>query len=80
MADETMQASLTPQQQLRLDILSLVQNDTAAAQEAISEIGDDQLKYELFKRQYTLAQSEPTAVSRTTKAIQGMKEALALFQ
>lgn len=72
--------SLTSQQQIRLDILALVQNDTAAAAEAIQEIGDDPLKLELFKRQYALAQGEPTAVSRTTKAIQGMKEALALFQ
>ncbi|MCK1966861.1 DUF2560 family protein [Franconibacter sp. IITDAS19] len=80
MADENLQSSLTPQQKLRLDILTLVQYDTAAAQEAISEIGDDPLKVELFKRQYALSQSEPTAVSRTTKALQGMKEALSLFQ
>lgn len=79
MSDLNLQTSLTDQQKLRLELLSLVQNDTAAAQDAIAEIGDDQLKFELFKRQYTLAQSEPTAVSRTTKAIQGMKEALALF-
>lgn len=80
MSDLNLQTSLTDQQKLRLELLSLVQNDTAAAQDAIAEIGDDQLKFELFKRQYTLAQSEPTAVSRTTKAIQGMKEALALFK
>lgn len=79
MSDLNLQTSLTDQQKLRLELLSLVQNDTAAAQDAIAEIGDDQLKFELFKRQYTLAQSEPTPVSRTTKAIQGMKEALALF-
>lgn len=80
MADLNPQSSLTEKQWLRLEVLSLVQNDTAAAQDAINEIGDDQLKFELFKRQYTLAQSEPTAVSRTTKAIRGMKEALELFQ
>lgn len=80
MSDLNLQTSLTDQQKLRLELLSLVQNDTAAAQDAIAEIGDDQLKFELFKRQYALAQSEPTAVSRTTKAIQGMKEALALFK
>lgn len=80
MSDLNLQTSLTDQQKLRLELLSLVQNDTAAAQDAIAEIGDDPLKFELFKRQYTLAQSEPTAVSRTTKAIQGMKEALALFK
>ncbi|HCJ9394978.1 TPA: DUF2560 family protein [Escherichia coli] len=80
MSDLNPQTSLTNQQQLRLEILQLVQSDTAAAQTAIEFIADDALKLELFKRQYTLAQSEPTAVSRTTKAIQGMKEALALFK
>lgn len=72
--------SLTPQQQIRLDILALVQNDTAAAADAIKEIGDDPLNLELFRRQYTLAQAETTPVARTTKAIRGMKEALSLFQ
>lgn len=71
---------ITSQQQIRLDILALVQNDTAAAQQAITYISDDPLKLELFKRQYTLSQAEPTAVSRTTKAIQGVKDALPLFQ
>ncbi|WP_312412281.1 DUF2560 family protein [Pseudescherichia sp.] len=80
MSDVTAQTDLTSQQQLRLEILSLVQYDTAAAKKAIDDIADDPLKLELFKRQYTLAQSEPTAVSRTTKALQGMKEALPLFE
>lgn len=80
MADESTSTELTQKQQLRLDILHLVQDDTAAAQDAINFIADDPLKLELFKRQYTLAQAEPTAVSRTTKAIQGVKDALPLFQ
>lgn len=80
MSDLNLQTSLTDQQKLRLELLELVQYDTAAAQDAIAEIKDDQLKFELFKRQYALAQGEPTAVSRTTKAIRGMKEALELFQ
>ncbi|POU03618.1 hypothetical protein C3369_07310 [Escherichia sp. ESNIH1] len=71
---------ISASQRLRLDVLALVQYDTAAAKQAIAEIADDPLKLELFKRQYTLAQSEPTAVSRTTKALQGMKEALPLFE
>lgn len=77
---ETTHADITQQQQLRLEVLHLVQNDNAAAQDAINFIADDALKLELFKRQYTLAQTEPTAVSRTTKAIQGVKDALPLFK
>lgn len=80
MSDLNLQTSLTSQQQLRLEILQLVQSDTAAAQTAIEFIADDALKLELFKRQYTLAQTEPTPTSRTTKAIQGVKDALPLFQ
>lgn len=80
MAETSNATELTSQQQTRLTILDMLQNDTAAAQQAINFIGDDQLKLELFKRQYTLAQAEPTAVSRTTKAIQGVKDALPLFQ
>ncbi|AVE48218.1 DUF2560 family protein [Serratia marcescens] len=75
-------AELTDQQKLRLSILSLVQNDTAAAQEAIDYIADDSLKLELelFNRQYALAQAEQTPLTRTIKAIQGVKDALPLFQ
>lgn len=73
-------AELTDQQKLRLNILSLVQNDTAAAQEAIDYIADDSLKLELFNRQYALAQAEQTPLTRTIKAIKGVKDALPLFQ
>ena len=84
MTDETASGSasastLTSQQQTRLTILDMLQYDTAAAQEAIDGIGDDPLKLELFKRQYTLAQSETTALARTIKALKGMKDALSLF-
>lgn len=57
-----------------------MQNDTAAAQEAIDYIADDSLKLELFNRQYALAQAEQTPLTRTIKAIQGVKDALPLFQ
>lgn len=80
MADETTSTELTSQQQIRLEVLQLVQNDTAAAKEAIEFVGDNPLNLELFKRNYTLAQAESTPVARTIKAIQGAKDALPLFQ
>ncbi|WP_261371911.1 DUF2560 family protein [Yersinia mollaretii] len=70
---------LSARQQNRLEILRLVMNDTAAAQAAIEFVADDQLKLELFKDQYGLAQSEKEVVARTIKAIQDAKEALTLF-
>lgn len=80
MADENVSPELTSQQNIRLKVLELVQNDTAAAKEAIEFVGDSPLNLELFKRNYTLAQAETTPVARTIKAIQGAKDALPLFQ
>ncbi|RSB60341.1 DUF2560 family protein [Atlantibacter subterranea] len=70
---------MTELQQMNLDILRIVQNDTAAAQKAIGFIQGSKLNYELFKDQYSLAISEPTPVARTEKAIREAKEALDLF-
>lgn len=70
---------LTTSQQIRLEILRLVMNDTAAAQKAIEFIGDNSLQFELFKDQYKLVQTESGVVARTDKAIRNAKEALSLF-
>lgn len=80
MSDGTTATELTPQQLIRLELLELVQNDTAAAKEAINFVGDIPLNLELFKRNYTLAQAESTPVARTLKAIQGANDALELFK
>lgn len=80
MADESTSTELTSQQSIRLTVLELVQNDTAAAKEAIDFVGDNPLNLELFIRNYTLAQAETTPVARTIKAIQGATDALPLFK
>ena len=80
MADDNTSSELTSQQKIRLQVLELVQNDTAAAKEAIEFVGDNPLNLELFKRNYTLSQAETTPVARTIKAIQSAKDALTLFQ
>ncbi|MDE1487964.1 DUF2560 family protein [Xenorhabdus bovienii] len=71
---------LTTSQRMRLEILRLVMNDTAAAQKAIEFIGDDTLKFELFKDQYKLVQTESGVVARTDKSIRNAQEALSLFK
>ncbi|GKV89290.1 DUF2560 family protein [Pectobacterium carotovorum] len=71
--------SLTLQQSTRLELLRLVMNDTAAAQAAIEFVGDDVLKLEFFKDQYTLATTEREVVARTFKAIRDAEEALTLL-
>lgn len=71
---------MTDVQQMNLEILRLVQGDTAAAEKAITFVDGNKLNYELFKDRYHLATTEPTALSRTDKAIKEAKEALMLFQ
>lgn len=70
---------LTDAQQMNLELLRLVQSDTAAAEKAIAFVSGVKLNYELFKDQYTLAAVEQTPLSRTEKAIREAKEALTLF-
>lgn len=67
-------------QALNLSIYRLVMRDTAAAKKAISYVGGDALKLELFTDGYTLATGETGVVARTDKAIQIATEAYALFQ
>lgn len=62
-----------------LDILRLVQSDTAAAEKAIAFVAGSKLNFELFKDQLVLAQGEGTALARAEKAIREAKEALDLF-
>ncbi|HGY1166552.1 TPA: DUF2560 family protein [Citrobacter braakii] len=71
--------ALTELQQMNLDILRLVQSDTAAAEKAITFVNGSKLNYELFKDQYHLAGAESSYVSRTDKAIREAKEALDLL-
>ncbi|MDG4696401.1 DUF2560 family protein [Providencia sp. CRE-3FA-0001] len=71
--------TITAQQNMRLEILRHVMNDTAAAQAAIDFIQDDELKFELFKDQWKHAGSECSSVSRAQKAVQMCKEAELLF-
>jgi len=70
---------ITDAEQMNLEILRLVQSDTAAAEKAITFVAGRKLNYELFKDQYQLAGAETTPLNRTDKAIKEAKEALLLF-
>lgn len=71
--------ALTELQQMNLDILRLVQSDTAAAEKAITFVAGNKLKFKLFKDQLVLAAAQPTPVSRVDKAVREAQEALTLF-
>lgn len=65
---------ITAQNQMRLELLRLVGNDTAAAQAAIEFVKDDALKFELFKDAYKQCQTESEFVSRSQKAAEKLKK------
>ena len=72
-------AEITPAEQIRLNLLSTLNYDTAAAAKAIEFVQDSPLKYQLFIQQYSRVTTESEVVARTIKAVQESTEALALF-
>lgn len=70
---------ITPAEQIRLNLLSTLNYDTAAAAKAIEFVGDSPLKYQLFIQQYNRVVTETEVVARTIKALQESTEALALL-
>ncbi len=70
---------LTLSQQLRIELLAVLDYDTAAAAKAIDFVQDDPLKYQLFTKQYNRVITETGPVEKTIKAIQEATEALVLF-
>ncbi|MGL5599477.1 MAG: DUF2560 family protein [Silvania sp.] len=73
------EVTVTPAQQIRLNLLASLNYDTAAAAEAIKFVGDDPLKYQIFINQLSRVTTENGLVARTTKAIKESEEALLLF-
>lgn len=70
---------ISDEAQIRLNLLSTLNYDTAAAAKAIEFVQDSQLKYQLFIQQFNRVTTESTVVAKTIKAIQEATEALALF-
>ncbi|MGI1278921.1 DUF2560 family protein [Klebsiella quasipneumoniae subsp. similipneumoniae] len=73
-------AELTTAEQLRLNLLSTLNYDTAAAKEAILFVQASPLKYQLFIQQYSRVTTESEVVAKTIKAVQEATEALELFK
>ncbi|MGE5919403.1 DUF2560 family protein [Klebsiella pneumoniae] len=72
-------SEITPAEQIRLNLLSTLNYDTAAAAKAIAFVQDSQLKYQIFIQQFNRGVTESEVVAKTIKAIQEATEALALF-
>lgn len=71
--------TVTPAQQIRLNLLQSLNYDTAATAAAIKFVGNDPLKYQIFVNQLNRVTTENGLVARTTKAIKESEEALLLF-
>lgn len=71
---------VTDLQAMRLELLRLVQNDPAAYKGASDFIGDQAIKYEVFKDCYLQAHHEPTAIAKTLSAIAEAEQRLLLIQ
>ena len=72
-------SEITPAEQIRLNLLSTLNYDTAAAAKAIAFVQDSQLKYQIFIQQFNRVVTESEVVAKTIRAIQEATEALALF-
>lgn len=72
-------SEITAAEQIRLNLLSTLNYDTAAAAKAIAFVQDSQLKYQIFIQQFGRVVTESEIVAKTIKAIQEATEALALF-
>ncbi|HEJ7948955.1 TPA: DUF2560 family protein [Serratia liquefaciens] len=71
---------ITQAQSIRLNILSLVAYDTAAAADAIKFVADDPFRADLFKKQYERPElMHLEVISRVRKAIQESTEALLIL-
>lgn len=71
---------ITSAQQLKLDLLTVVSNDAAAFDKAVSFVGVDELKFELFKKCYEQAHMQPTPLAKADEAVTEAKQRLALIE
>lgn len=72
---------VTPEEEIRLNLLKMVGYDTAAAAAAIKFVADDHLKFTMFEMQHGRAElNAMDPIPKVMKAIQECKEALALFE
>lgn len=71
---------ITSAQQLKLALLDLVDNDAAAFEHALSFVGVDALKLELFKMCYAKAQLQFLPLQKAMEATSEAKQRLALIE
>lgn len=74
-----MAIELTEADQIRMNLLSALNYDTAATEKAVAFVQDDPLKYQLFTAHLNRVNTETEYVAKTLKAVKLAEESLPLF-
>lgn len=70
---------ITDAQKLKLELLTLVSNDATAFKKASEFVGNDMLRYELFRTCYSQAHLQPTPVAKSDEAVTEAEQRLAIM-
>ena len=70
---------ITDAQQLKLELLSLVSSDETAFKKASEFVGNDMLRFELFRTCYAQAHLQPTPVAKADEAVTEAEQRLAIM-
>ena len=70
---------ITDAQKLKLELLTLVSNDATAFKKATEFVGNDMLRFELFRTCYAQAHLQPTPVAKADEAVTGAEQRLAIM-
>ncbi len=70
---------ITDAQALKLDLLAAVSNDATAFKKASEFVGNDMLKFALFKTCYEQAHLQPTPATKADEAVTEAEQRLAIM-
>lgn len=70
---------ITDTQKLKLELLTLVSNDATAFKKASEFVGNDMLRFELFRTCYAQAHMQPTPVAKAEEAVTEAEQRLAIM-
>ncbi len=70
---------ITDAQKLKLELLTLVSNDATAFKKAGEFVGNDMLKFALFKTCYEQAHLQPTPATKADEAVTEAEQRLAIM-
>ena len=70
---------ITDAQKLKLELLTLVSNDATAFKKVSEFVGNDMLRFELFRTCYAQAHLQPTPVAKAEETVTEAEQRLAIM-